>query len=50
MKDLQVLKSDKAQFYLILILAVLSFIIPDALPFVDEIVLAYLAFTKLREL
>lgn len=50
MKNLQSLKSDKTQFYLILALAILSFVIPDALPFIDEVVLSYLALAKLREI
>ena len=51
MSNLKVLTTkDKMHFYLILALAVLSWLIPDALPFIDEVVLAYLALTKFKEL
>ena len=36
--------------YLVLTLMILSWIIPDALPFIDEIVLGYLAVVKFRQL
>lgn len=51
MQYLKILESkDKTEFYIILVLAILSWLIPDPLPFIDEIVLAYLAIVKFRQL
>lgn len=51
MQYLKILESkDKTEFYVILVLAILSWLFPDPMPFIDEIVLAYLAFVKFREL
>ena len=47
--EIKKLKSSKAQFYLFLSHAVLSWILPDALPFIDEVFLAYLAYFKFKE-
>jgi hypothetical protein len=51
MQYLKILESkNKTEFYIILILAIISWLFPDPLPFIDEIVLAYLAIVKYREL
>lgn len=51
MEQLAIIKSkQKTQFYIILTLTILSWLIPDALPFIDEIFLAYLSFVKFRQL
>lgn len=54
MKNISSLKTlaakDKGELYFILTLTILSWLIPDALPFIDEIFLAYSSFIKLREL
>jgi hypothetical protein len=51
MQYLKILEAkDKTEFYIILVLAILSWLIPDALPFIDEIALTYLAYIKFKQL
>lgn len=51
MQLLKILEAkDKTEFYFILFLAVLSWLFPDPLPFVDEVILAYLSFVKFKNL
>ena len=41
---------DKTEFYIVFVLAIMSWLFPDPLPFIDEIILAYLAIVKYRQL
>jgi hypothetical protein len=51
MQYLKILEAkDKTEFYIILVLAILSWLFPDPLPFIDEIVLAYLVIVKYKQL